>query len=176
MANTYTLISGTDISSTTAGVTFSSIPQTYTDLVLRVTSRWSSSGTGGWHQLRFNGSTSGYYEIYGASSSTGVTYNGLGPYSSFGGSGWWGTSTDGLTAGVFGVHEVYIPNYTKNAATYQVFGVHGHKLSMDATANMNTVIMSGEWDNTSAITEIYLYGSSSFLAGSKVYLYGIKNS
>lgn len=175
MANTYNLIGSSDISSSTAGVTFSSIPQTYTDLILRITSRVGTSGTTAWLQMRFNASTSTYYEVYGYNNGGSTGYGAVGPQSSIGASGWIQTTAGGDTADVFGVSEFYIPNYTKNGSINQIVGALTYKASM-TTANAGESLVSAGWATTSAITEIYVFGSSNFQAGSKVYLFGIKNS
>lgn len=175
MANTYTLISSSDISSATTGVTFSSIPQAYTDLVLRITSRIGTSGTTAWLNMRFNSSTSTYYEIYGYNNGGSTGYGAVGPQSSIGASGWIMTTGGGDTADMFGVSEFYIPNYTKHASINQIVGALAYKASR-TDANAGESFVSGGWATTSAITEIYVYGSSSFQAGSKIYLYGIKKS
>ena len=56
-ANTYTLISSNVLGSSAASVTFSSIPATYTDLVLRVSARTDADDTS---LITFNGTTTGY--------------------------------------------------------------------------------------------------------------------
>ena len=62
MANTYTLISSNVLGSSAASITFSAIPATYTDLVVRVTSRVDRSINGAHNCfLTVNGSTSSDY-------------------------------------------------------------------------------------------------------------------
>jgi hypothetical protein len=57
MANTYTLIESQVLGSSAASVTFSAIPATYTDLVLRVSARTDADDTS---LITFNGTTTGY--------------------------------------------------------------------------------------------------------------------
>lgn len=57
MANTYTLISSNTLTSSAASVTFSSIPATYTDLVLRISSRTDAAGATATVAAQFNGDT-----------------------------------------------------------------------------------------------------------------------
>jgi hypothetical protein len=176
MANTYVLVGNYDISSPTAGVTFSDIPQTYTDLILRVTSRMGTSGTSAWLQVRVNGSTSTYYEVYGYNTGSGSDFGAVGPQSSLGASGWIQTTAGGQTQDVFGVSEIYIPNYTKNASINQVFGALAYKQTADASTGGGNTFMAGAWATTTAISSIYVFGSSNFQAGSRIYLYAVKNS
>lgn len=70
MTATYDCIASTTVSSLTGSVTFSSIPNTYTDLVLVINNLPSSATT--FIGLRFNGDTATNYgatRLYGSSSS-----------------------------------------------------------------------------------------------------------
>ena len=57
---TYTPLARTTLSTTAATVTFSSIPQTYTDLVVVVNATWSNSSTANL-AMQFNGDTGSNY-------------------------------------------------------------------------------------------------------------------
>jgi hypothetical protein len=171
MANTMTLIATQTLSSTSATVTFTSIPQTYTDLKL-VTSARCYRGTAD-HQedldITFNGSTTGYYRKdlgYSPARSTSGSNEAAGLRN--------GTPSDAATANTFNNAEYYIPNYT--SSNYKSF-------SMDTVSEDNATyallwIYAGQWQNTAAITSItlkpdqstYIYNNSTFS------LYGIKNS
>jgi hypothetical protein len=72
MANTFELISSYTATGSVANITFSSIPSTYTDLVLDCSLRSDRAGDSDGTKLTFNGSTSGYtFKIlYGSGSST----------------------------------------------------------------------------------------------------------
>ena len=59
MANTYTLIEAKSLNTTTASITFSSIPQTYTDLLVLVSARGDAGGQRDCY-ISFNGSTSNF--------------------------------------------------------------------------------------------------------------------
>ena len=61
MANTYTLISSNTLTSSAASVTFSSIPATYTDLVLRISARSDRVSTTDRLRLTFNSDTATNY-------------------------------------------------------------------------------------------------------------------
>lgn len=170
MANTYTLISSNVLSSLASSVTFSAIPSTYKDLVIRITARANTlSAVDTVLGLSFNGSTT---------SRSSTTLNGSGSAASS------TRSTTGFnmvemtantaTANTFGSSEVYIPNYAGSAnKCFSAFGV--------AETNATAVTMGVQgllWSNTAAITSITIDtdGVGNFAIGSSFYLYGIKNS
>jgi hypothetical protein len=61
MANTYTLIESQVLGSSAASVTFSSIPATYTDLVLKVSVRSNRAAGFDNIDIRFNGDSASNY-------------------------------------------------------------------------------------------------------------------
>jgi hypothetical protein len=173
MANTYTLISSNTLSTSAASVTFSSIPATYTDLVLSVSSRNDDIGTlNGVIKVQYNGLSTSIYsftELVGsgsaassnrASSTTSVTdiY-----------------TAGGLnTASTFGSIEIYIPNYAGTAQKpMSAFGV-----SETNAAAVKMSAIAGLTNLTTAITSIVIGNNSAvnFVQYSSFYLYGIKNS
>ena len=169
MPNTFELISANTLASTTASVTFSSIPQTYTDLCIKASVRGLNSAVYQFASITFNGSTSGYsgkrIEGNGSSatsyggSSTGVDIN-------------FGAGAN-ATASTFGNAEVYIPNYTGSSYKSVSSDIVGEN---NATAAYS-VLAADLWSNTAAITSITITGlSASFVANSTFYLYGVKNA
>lgn len=170
MASTYTLISSNVLSSSAASVTFSSIPSTYTDLVLKVSAR--GTGNGNNIGLRFNGVSTGQYSrIY-------LMGDGATASSSIGSSE---TSADmragynpaSATASTFSNAEIYIPSYqasqNKPLGSFNANENNGTTAQIAANANL--------WSNTASITSLeILIGTGSFVSGSSFYLYGIKNS
>jgi hypothetical protein len=170
---TYTLISSNVLTGSAASVTFSSIPATYTDLVLRASVRNDDSGTvNGVLRLQVNGLSSSIYSftaLYGngsasssarASATTDITDIYL--------------AGNLATANTFGIVEIYIPNYAgtakKPVASYGASESNATAVTMAANA--------GLIDLTSAITSISLLNNSTkqFLTGSSFYLYGISNA
>ena len=168
MASTYTLISSNVLSSSAASVTFSAIPSTYTDLVLRCSTRSDDPSI----FLRFNGSTTTY-------STTELAGDGSSPYSlrNTAGTGYiYVGDSDGSadTANTFGSFEIYIPNYT---------AAQNKPLSTFSARERNTTlgilnVTAGLWRNTSAIDSIFLKpnDSTGFVSGSSFYLYGIRSA
>ena len=64
MANTFQLISSNILGSSTSAITFSSIPGTYTDLLLKASVRGDNNGTSiGSFILTVNGSSSSIYSF-----------------------------------------------------------------------------------------------------------------
>jgi hypothetical protein len=148
-----------------AQIEFTSIPQTYTDLVLLASGRTAyASGPDEQILLTLNGSTSNFSSrvLFGngatANSSTVARF-----------AGHFNSST--TTSNTFSNFSVYFPNYS---------GAANKSYSSDSVYETNAteafqVITAGLWSDTSAITSIRLSGafSGNLLAGSIVSLYGI---
>jgi hypothetical protein len=175
MANTYQLIEAKTLTATAASVTFTTIPQTYTDLLLKFSCRsTSTAGTDVYANLKiqFNSDTGNNYNgqiLFGQGSGSG----GSGSYTAQAGNLFSYANGNITTASTFSNGELYIPNYTSgNQKTYSVDCV------VETNATTNFVEFAAErWTGTSAITTIdvvSLYGSHT--ANSNFYLYGIKNS
>lgn len=168
MANTYTLIQAQTLASSAASVTFSSIPATFTDLLLRISAR--NTSTGGDCVITFNGSASSYTNKI-------LTGNGTAASSTAG-------SITGLdselvpssyTASTFSNSDVYIPNYlsTSNSKSVSIDTV-----SENNAATAYADFIAGLWAATpAAITSITCTpNANNFAQYSTFYLYGIKNS
>lgn len=172
MANTYTLIASNTLGSSAASVTFSSIPSTYTDLVLKFSVRSNQANVARNYFLQLNGSSSNVYSstiLQGdGSSAISIRYSdetaGI-----RGTNGMPGTSA---TSDTFSNSEIYIPNYTSTTnKPISLFGVTENNATesyIDPTAGLVRI--------TSAITSITLTTSDNFVSGSSFFLYGIKNS
>lgn len=163
--STYTPIASITLASTATSVTFSGIPQAYTDLVL-VANTIIASGTGNDVALRFNGdSGSNYSNTYmlGTGSTTVSGWNAL-TY-----------SDNGYLNGNSGepnTRIINIQNYS-NTTTFKTnisraSGMNG----VQSTAYVNT------WRSTAAITSIQVYSAFSltYAIGTTFNLYGIANA
>ena len=169
MATTYTLISSNVLSSSAASITFSSIPATYTDLVLRCSTRTDASATQSAIKIYFNNITTDtsatYIEGNGATVISGFP---SAPVLVFRATGATGTSN------TFGNAEIYIPSYTNTTAKkpFSSFGVQETNATtayIDAVAGLN--------NTTSAISRIDIDGNGlNLVSGSSFYLYGISNA
>ena len=175
MATTYEAIATVTVGSGGAtNIEFTSIPSTFTDLLLKVSVR-DSRPTNEYNflEISFNGSASTYVQrdIGGNGSIAYSSTDDLGankPYIF--------TNAAGSTSSTFSNGEIYIPNYAgSNAKSFSIDGVTEN----NATA-ARAVLSAGRWSGTSAITSIklltYSGGSQTIQQYSTATLYGIKNS
>ena len=146
-----------------ANITFTSIPNTYTDLCLVVSARGLSSAS--YLNVLPNGSTSslsGRY-VYGNGSS--VSSGSLAPIIYI--------AESTFTANTFGNGMVYIPNYA--GSSYK-------SISIDSTqennaTNSQIILQAGLWSDSTAISSITLTPNASTIAQySTAYLYGVSNA
>lgn len=177
MANTYTLIASTTVSGTsTVTVNFSSIPQTYTDLVLRVSARTNRSSAVDELMLRFNSDSATNYSAThmtansGTATSQQVSNNTSTRFISING--------NTTTSSTFSNTEIYIPNYTGTANKPISIGT---VVENNDTTNYFVRGVANLYRGSSAITSISCQsyfdpGVLYFIADSSFYLYGIKNS
>ena len=165
MATTYEAIATVTVGSGgAASIQFTSIPQTYTDLCIKMSVRSTAANFSIY--IRPNGSTTNLSSInlQGNGSAinnfTGTTIQAL-------------ATSSGDTASTFGNSEFYIPNYT---------GSTNKSISSDGVSENNatgayTRLVAGLWSQTSAITSIDLVpDTGDFAQYSTATLYGIKNS
>ena len=176
MANTYVLIASNTLGSNTASVTFSSIPNTYTDLVVKTSTRLPSSG--GYFENLFvelNANTGAVYSgtlLRGNGGTTGSarqsTGNGYFEY--------FYTNDSSTTSNTFSNCELYIPNYT--ASTNKPISSFSVVENNSATAAESFIATTAHlFGSTSAITSIkFYYSGGNIASGSSFFLYGIKNS
>ncbi len=173
MPVTYSLIASNTLGSSAASVTFSAIPNTYTDLIVKLSTRTDLADTSVNIYTTFNGDTATNYSgtrvaYYAGGVDTQRSSNAVrfsqGPWSA-------GTN---LTATTFANSELYIPSYLAS----QNKSVN----SFDAVENNNAttayvITTANLWRNTAAITSITMAPySGNFVSGSSFFLYGIKNS
>jgi hypothetical protein len=176
MATTYDLISSNVLTGNTSSITFSSIPATYTDLVVKMSIRDGYVGGGNPNTfqtsfLTFNGSSvASYSRTYlwgtGSAAASGTASGLTSYYLQF-------SDSDGATANTFSNTEIYIPNYlSSNLKSSQLFAAQEDNIS-----NAYVNLAANLWSNTSAITSITITnGAGQLVTGSSFYLYGIKNS
>jgi hypothetical protein len=168
MPATYEPIATTTVSSATASVTFSSIPQTYTDLVFIANMQSSYTGdSGNGARLRFNGDTGNNYgySILSGSGSSAISYRS--PNDSYVQIGLLPSSGGGTPAGTFGIGIAHIFNYSNSTTNKTIVG-RTNSVYNSVQASVNC------WRNTAAITSIVYFGDANILAGSTFTLYGIK--
>lgn len=171
MALTYELIQGitgqgnpytVPTSGNVSTVTFSNIPATYTDLVVRVSGRSSAASPEGTY-IVFNGSTSNFYGMYIIGDSTSPSRGVIPRYI--------GSIYGGGNSNIFNCSYIYIPNYAD--AGYKTFTVI-NTAENNSTSGYNN-IQGGEWADTSAINSVGIT-STGFTQNSSFTLYGIKKA
>jgi len=165
------LIESKTLGTAQASIEFTSIPQTFTDLIALVSVRSADTSTFERLSVRFN-------------SDSGTNYSNrflIGDGGSASSSNRTGANLFSLEAGVQGTNstsntfangQLYIPNYTSAVVK---------SLSSDSVTENNATpagqaITAGLWNNTAAITTItfsYFIGASNLVAGSTVSLYGV---
>ena len=157
--NTYESIATQTLGSAAASVTFSSIPGTYTDLVIIFNGGITSAPDD--MRLEFNANTTNYSAtLLRGDGSAAISARATGetaiPWTTYLGSGSAGS-----------VSIINVQNYS-NTTTFKTVLSRGNVAASYVSATV------GLWRNTSAITSCKLIaGSSTFLSGSTFSLYGI---
>jgi hypothetical protein len=153
------------VASPQTSVTFSSVPQGYTDLILYYSARTNRSTVNGYPAIQFNGSGTSYSqrELFGTGS--GAFSSNLSLIQLY-------ANGNGGTSNTFGNGSIYIPNYTSS---------NFKSVSVDAVSENNATeahqqLLAGLWSNTAAITSIAIIagdGSTNILTNSTFTLYGV---
>jgi len=156
--NTYEAIATTTLTSDTGTITFSSIPQTYTDLVVVMAGTWTGSGVAGVRIGSINGDTGANYSntLLQGNGSTVIPAR--------------DTSDTTMNLGLIGSVQTnsifHFMNYS-NTTTYKTVLSRGN----DASAFIRAGV--GLWRNTAAITS-FTISNVTFSTGTSVSIYGIK--
>ena len=164
MANTLLLIASNTVGAGGTGtVTFSSIPATYTDLLIKVSARTDNADSADYLYIKPNGSTANltYRNIRGDS---------INAYSATTNRVVTGGSTS--TSNTFGNTEIYIPNY----ASANFKSMSADSVQETNGTDGNRFLTAILWSDTTAISSLTftpLVGTL-FLQHSTFYLYGIK--
>jgi hypothetical protein len=149
-----------------SSISFTGIPQTYTDLIISLSTRASAASDS--VGLRFNGDSSSNYPyryilgngatVSASAATTTYTLGGRQPESTF-------------TANTFGSAFFYIPNYT--SSNYKSVSIEGVSENNATTAMAQ--LTGALWNNTSPISSILIVpGSGNFVQYSTATLYGIR--
>jgi hypothetical protein len=152
-----------------ANIDFSSIPATYTDLVVLLSGRTTRSEVTDSIYIKFNNNATGYSfrDLDGNGSS--VSSGNAADYPPA------RVSANTATANTFGSWSAYIPNYASTSVNKSV-SLEGMSETNAATSFIR--ITAGLWANTSAINQITLISQNpvNFMQYSTAYLYGISNA
>jgi hypothetical protein len=174
MASTYTLISSNVLASSAASVTFSAIPATYTDLVLRASVRGDSAATAVNMKVLFNNDTTTNYSVTAIYNGGGTPAdlqvgNTASPYSGL-------INADTSTSNTFSNIEVYVPSYNSinNKPLSTAFAPESNSAGGTGYENW---IAAQLYRGSSAITRIdCILNGGNIMATSSFYLYGISNA
>jgi hypothetical protein len=167
---TYTLISSNVLASSAASVTFSAIPATYTDLVIRLSARGDQAAQFNNLYLTFNNQSIGsntYLIGDGSAAASGRnTFNGF-QYTRIDNNG------ANSTSNTFSNVEFYFPSYLSTSS--KPFSTSAANEQNSATAYISA--QAGLHANTYAIDSIDIAPSAgNFVSTSSFYLYGISNA
>ena len=168
MAITYQLIASNTLSSSAASVTFSSIPTTYTDFVLRVSARDSADTPVSALSVRFNSDTATNYSFTRLDGDGSAASSGRSSNSTAIGQALIEPST--YTANTFGSFELYIPSYT--ASQNKPSGFFGVTENNAASAEIRAAAFL--WRHTAARSTISMTAPNNIVSGSSFFLYGTK--
>lgn len=163
-SNTYEPIATTTLTNAVSSVTFGSIPQTYTDLVI-VVQVLSNSVTDDMY-MQFNSDTSANYSYtvlrgQGTSASSSRGSNVTGARFS---------DTSSPTSTTSNITLSHLQNYS-NTTTYKTM------ISRGNNGSTGVDLFASLWRSTSAISSIKVYPASGNMAvGSSFTLYGIKEA
>jgi hypothetical protein len=172
MAITYIAIATTTVGSGGASsIDFTSIPSTYTDLLILLSPRGDAANSVRSVTMQFNGNAANYSDrrLYGTGSAAASDSNVYGTDEIYIGE----AASAGGTASTFSNFSIYIPNYA--GSTYK-------SVSVDSVSEQNSTtayaqIIAGLWSSTSAITSIkFFIQTGNFAQYTTATLYGIKNS
>jgi hypothetical protein len=168
MANMIPISTVTVGSTSVASIDFTGIPQTYTDLMIVLSSRADANPYSTNYadvRIRFNSNTSSYTwrNVATENGSTAVS----------------GTDTkivaqmpsSAATSSTFGSVSLYIPNYTSSNNK----SISINSVTENNATGANLTMAAGLWSNTSPISEVNLIGiSANFVQYSSATLYGIR--
>lgn len=156
----------------TSAISFTSIPNTFKHLQVRLLSRTDRGDTNDFMTIRFNsdsGTNYSYHSLYGNGSSAGAADTGTST-----GTPWSGVTAGGnATASIFGAAVVDVLDY-ENTNKYKTVRLLSGTDQNSTTGRI--YFMSNLWRSTSAITTLTIiptYGSN-FAQYSQFALYGIK--
>ena len=171
MANTYVKIASYAATGSVSNIEFTSIPATYTDLVVKISGRYDQSSDNAVY-VRFNSDTGANYSyryLYGSGAAAGSASGSADTRANAG-----IAVASSYTASTFSNSEIYIPNYS-NSSYAKSFSADNVQENNATTAY--STLVAGLWNSTNAITTIRLFpASGNFVQYSTATLYGISKS
>lgn len=165
-SNTYVLLASSTVGAGgVTDITFSSIPSTYTDLLVKASLRGTRSDFYDSLDVEFNGSAGNSRYLYGDGSAAGSATFATRIRVQLVGST--------ATANTFGNFEMYVPNYASSNNKSTSIDAVGENNATSSYSNLS----AGLWSSSSVISSIKLYFPSfNIVQYSTAYLYGVKNA
>lgn len=168
MATTFQKIASATVGSGGAAtIDFSSIPQTYTDLVIKISARNNETDNGASLRVYFNNDTANISvrelrAIGSTPASYSITYAQAGY-----------VGADQSQSNVFGTADIYIPNYTGSNNKSS-----SGEIVLPSSVEFYSVLSARLWSSASAINQITIANTLSWTWAqhTTATLYGIKNS
>lgn len=170
---TYTYINKYTTSTGDTSVTFNSVPQTYSDLLIRMSVRDNANAAVHNIALKFNNNSSSYNGtfFYSEGSTAGAGATGRNDFAQ-GSYAMANTSR----ADSFSIIDAYVFDYT-NSSRYKCI-TYDNALANNSLTSGGMNYWHSIWSNNAAITTVTIteIDGAAFIANSTFYLYGISNS
>ena len=152
-----------------ASVTFSSIPATYTDLLIDVSARSNTGAAFAGLVIAFNGSSANYTLKWLGDAGGGVVSYSQG---TFGYNHVFYIAGNGATASTFSNGAIYLPNYA--SSNFKSLSADG--ANENNAAGVYQGISAGLWSSTAAINQLGFSTGGNFMQHTTFTLYGISNA
>jgi hypothetical protein len=165
MPATYTPIASTTLSSAASTFTFSSIPSTYTDLIIIVSPQQTTGADN--MRIQFNGDTGSNYNNILIRSGT----SGQDTFSSYSQTSIQTDSFSYPPTSNFGVKILQIQGYSDTNVQKSVIGRSNAQNGFGGVE-----YVSGLWNSTATINSIRLFCTINYSIGTTLSLYGIKGA
>lgn len=171
--STYSPIASVTLTSAQSSVTFSGIPQTYTDLVLVIAGRTTRSADQNDGSMRFNSDSNSNYSntsLYGTGSTAGSDRLSNQTAARF---AYWFPAAN-AASGIFSATTVHIMNYANTTTNKTILTRQSNQSNVTGLPGANVSL----WRSTAAINtiEIFPHESHSWASGSTFNLYGVANA
>lgn len=170
-AGAFELISSTILTSNTASVTFSAIPDEFAHLQIRMEARTAeTSSQFSDIDIRFNGDTSNSYSRHelNAISSVSFSYAETQPQLRLNRAATTSDTTSPNVTGYFAPILSDVFNYSSSSKFTNLIGMHG-SISADSF-----YFGGGTYNSNAVVTSLTLTPAASFLSGSRFSLYGVR--
>jgi hypothetical protein len=166
---TYKPLQSISLTSDTTTVTFSGIPQDYTDLEVVISARCSNSSNANFY-YRVNGDSSSAYSVTRLQGNGSTVVSNRGSSNTVGYIGY--TDAADSSSSIFGVTKIYINSYSNSTTNKTLISRTGTPGTSGTTASFVNLYRG----STSPITSIsFTPDAGNWVAGSTFDLYGIKS-